>query len=281
MSISTLYLAQASAPATGDPNWLVIGILVGLFVVLAIVLMLPSKRAITDDSGKALEDPTKQDNANKIENKTDKEKLSLAEIKEVRRESVSADKSKEELRELRKERRAATQTDKAVHERESEENAQSEKVKAAVDSEKVSEKEDATEEKKVETVQEKADEKPAESEPEKEEKPAEREPEKKEEKPADEAITAPIDDVVIKSDTDANDVFNSLFGGSDLSELNFDDLGSTSKPVDDTAFPTLGSALIPLSEITEANKEAKKEEINPLDELTKRLAEKAEKKTHH
>ena len=270
MSISTLYLAQASAPATGDPNWLVIGILVGLFVVLAIVLMLPSKRAIADDSGKALEDPTKQDNANKIENKTDKEKLSLAEIKEVRRESVSADKSKEELRELRKERRAATQTDKAVHERESEENAQSEKVKAAVDSEKVSEKEDATEEKKVETVQEKAD-----------EKPAEREPEKEEEKRADEAITAPIDDVVIKSDTDANDVFNSLFGGSDLSELNFDDLGSTSKPVDDTAFPTLGSALIPLSEITEANKEAKKEEINPLDELTKRLAEKAEKKTHH
>ena len=48
----------------------------------------------------------------------DKEKLSLADIRENNRVAVSDEASKEDLRELRKSRRAATQTQNAVHHRE-------------------------------------------------------------------------------------------------------------------------------------------------------------------
>ena len=90
----------------------------------------------------------------------------------------------------------------------------------------------------------------------------------------------PFDDVLTNADSNAGDVFASLFGtGSKDSDFSLDaDLGLASPSTEGkVAFPTLGSALIPLSDF--AKDESAEAKEDPLDELTKRLAAKAEKKT--
>ena len=234
------------AQAAGGPNWyLIIGIIV-VFVVVAIVLLIPSKQSkIGAEDEKSL----KGDDVKALPDGDDKDK-SLAEIKESKRATVSDSKSKDELRELRKERRAATQTEKAIQEREEKEGNDSLDVDA-----------------------EKALEKAAKAEAE-----AKAELEK---------MTAPIDDIITKSDADVGDVLASLFGNNEkssgFSDLNFDDvIGQEIKP-EGPVFPTLGSALIPLNELTAAAAESESEDsgktLSPLDEISQKLAEKAEKKT--
>lgn len=238
------------AQAAGGPNWyLIIGIIV-VFVVVAIVLLIPSKQSkIGAENEKSL----KGDDVKALPDGDDKDK-SLAEIKESKRATVSDSKSKDELRELRKERRAATQTEKAIQEREEKEGNDS----LDVDAEKALEKAAKAE------AEAKAD--------------AEAELEK---------MTAPIDDIITKSDADVGDVLASLFGNNEkssgFSDLNFDDvIGQEIKP-EGPVFPTLGSALIPLNELTAAAAESESEDsgktLSPLDEISQKLAEKAEKKT--
>ena len=262
MSLNVLFaeaeVAQAADMAqAGGPNWvLIIGIAV-VFVVLACLLLIPSKKAIGEDDKKAIEDKSKDKPALTDD---DKDKKSLAEIKESKRANGSDSKSKDEMRELRKERRAATQTEKAIQERED--------AKDAADAEK-SVEESAEPDVDAAKALEKAEKAEAEAKAE-----AEDEHEK---------MTAPIDDIITKSDADVGDVLSSLFGGSEksaLDDLNFDDvIGKEIEAPQGPVFPTLGSALIPLSELTAAADKAEKEELSPLDEISKKLAEKAEKKT--
>ncbi len=251
-------LVQLLAQAAGGPNWvLIIGIVV-VFVVVAIVLLIPSKQAKLDaDAKKALKDESGEKKA--LPEGDDKDQKSLAEIKESKRANVSDSKSKDELRELRKERRAATQTEKAIQEREEKEADDDAESSASDDI-------DAAEAlKKAEQAEAdaKAD--------------AEAELEK---------MTAPIDDIITKSDADVGDVLASLFGNNEkstgFSDLNFDDVIGQEIKTEGTAFPTLGSALISLTELTaaaEADDNSKANEVSPLDEISKKLAEKAEKKT--
>ena len=252
-------LAQATEVAS-EPNWVLIGSIVGAFVILAIVLMFASKKRLGADKtpDKAIEDASgsKDAGAKALE---DKEQLSLAEIKVAKREAVSADKSKEELRELRKERRAASQTDKAIHEREEAEEK---------DDKKVEEKSETEEKVQEEAVASESDAKADEA--------TDKGEEKAEEKKSDD----PLGDLFGQSSSDTGDVFASLFGSKNSSLDIFGssdfDVDSAPKASNATVFPTLGSALIPLEDL---KKSAENSDSNPLDELTKRLNEKAEKKT--
>ena len=264
-------LAQATEVAS-EPNWVLIGSIVGAFVILAIVLMFASKKRLGADKtpDKAIEDASgsKDAGAKALE---DKEQLSLAEIKVAKREAVSADKSKEELRELRKERRAASQTDKAIHEREEAEEKAKETAESSTeekDDKKVEEKSETEEKVQEEAVASESDAKADEA--------TDKGEEKAEEKKSDD----PLGDLFGQSSSDTGDVFASLFGSKNSS---LDIFGSSDFDVDDapkasnaTVFPTLGSALIPLEDL---KKSAENSDSNPLDELTKRLNEKAEKKT--
>lgn len=255
-------LAQATEVAS-DPNWVLIGSIVGAFVILAIVLMFAPKKRLGADKtpDKAIEDASgsKDAGAKALE---DKEQLSLAEIKVAKREAVSADKSKEELRELRKERRAASQTDKAIHDREEAEE------KAKDDDKKVEEKSETEEKVQEEAVASESDAKADEA--------TDKGEEKVEEKKSDD----PLGDLFGQSSSDTSDVFASLFGSKNSSLDIFGssdfDVDSAPKSSNATVFPTLGSALIPLDDL---KKSAENGDSNPLDELTKRLNEKAEKKT--
>ncbi len=244
-------LINLLAQAAGGPNWiLIIGIVV-VFVVVAVVLLIPSKHSkIGAENDKAL----KGDDTKALTDGDDKEK-SLAEIKESKRATVSDSKSKDEMRELRKERRAATQTEKAIQERE-------EKEAGELDADAA----EALEKAARAEAEAKAD--------------AEAELEK---------MTAPIDDIITKSDADVGDVLASLFGNSEkssgFSDLNFDDVIGQEIKTEGPVFPTLGSALIPLNELTAAAAASESESddsgkaLSPLDEINQKLAEKAEKKT--
>ena len=245
-------LINLLAQAAGGPNWiLIIGIVV-VFVVVAVILLIPSKQSkIGAENDKAL----KGDDTKALTDGSDKEK-SLAEIKESKRATVSDSKSKDEMRELRKERRAATQTEKAIQERE-------EKEAGELDADAA----EALEKAARAEAEAKAD--------------AEAELEK---------MTAPIDDIITKSDADVGDVLASLFGNSEkkssgFSDLNFDDVIGQEIKTEGPVFPTLGSALIPLNELTAAAAASESESddsntaLSPLDEINQKLAEKAEKKT--
>jgi hypothetical protein len=101
-------------------------------------------------------------------------------------------------------------------------------------------------------------------------------------------ITIDDENVVIKSDVDTKDVFESLFGDTPAS---FDDpfagfsdpFADTSDASGDDSAPvfqqTLGSQLISLDELTKAAAEADVKQKEDWEELTKRLVEKSEKKT--
>ena len=259
------FAAQAVVPT--EPNWMPLIIILGIIAFIAILLLIPSKdmKAIEDaekKSQKALKSDEEKKALPDLDEKTDKDNLSLAEIKEAKRAAVTESKSKEELRELRKERRAATQTEKAIQEREE---AQSEEKSADDVAEKAAE---------PEKIEMKSDEKSAVS-----EKPAESvksEDEKKEEA----GILSSSAEILADSSADSGDLFASLFGDSKENSLSFDDelSGGTPNLDDGTLFPTLGSALIPLNEFTKAASEDDASSNNPLDELTKRLSDKAEKK---
>ena len=264
-------LAQATEVAS-EPNWVLIGSIVGAFVILAIVLMFASKKRLGADKtpDKAIEDASgsKDAGAKALE---DKEQLSLAEIKVAKREAVSADKSKEEVRELRKERRAASQTDKAIHEREEAEEKAKETAESSTeekDDKKVEEKSETEEKVQEEAVASESDAKADEA--------TDKGEEKAEEKKSDD----PLGDLFGQSSSDTGDVFASLFGSKNSSLDIFGssdfDVDSAPKASNATVFPTLGSALIPLEDL---KKSAENSDSNPLDELTKRLNEKAEKKT--
>ncbi len=262
-------LAQA-AEVANEPNWIVIGALIGLFAVLAIILLIPPKKKLTDADAekKAIEAEPSESKA--AENKED---LSLAEIKVAKREAVAADMSKEELRELRKERRAATQTDKAVHGRAETEDKDKENADDSHDASKAGE-------------EVKADAETAESESDGALHAQDADPSSDDNKTEKESLSDAIDDVLTNASTDASDVFASLFGSKKDDSLDifgsnsakdFDfDSADSSKPANATVFPTLGSALIPLDEL---RKQSEESEADPLGELTKRLAAKAEKKT--
>ena len=247
-------LVQFLAQAAGGPNWvLIIGIIV-VFVIVAIVLLIPSKRSALDADAKKVLDA---DSKKALPEGDDKDQKSLAEIKESKRATVSESKSKDEMRELRKERRASAQTEKAIQEREEKE-AESDSESPAshdIDAAEALKKAEQAE------AEAKAD--------------AEAELEK---------MTAPIDDIITKSDADVGDVLASLFGNNEKSsgfgDLNFDDVIGQEIKTEGTALPTLGSALISLNELTAAAEaEEDKSNVSPLDEISKKLAEKAEKKT--
>lgn len=133
MSINVIMLSQAVAEQTvvtvaevsaREPNWTLIAIIAGIIAILAIAFLIPSKPGAIEDLSKKdkLKALTDGDSSVKsLEDKSssvDKDKLSLAEIRENKRAAVSEEASKEDLRELRKSRRAATQTQNAVHHRE-------------------------------------------------------------------------------------------------------------------------------------------------------------------
>ena len=291
-------LAQA-AEIAAEPNWILIASLVGAFVVLAILfLYVPTKKRLPSDTTtdkKVIEDGSgAKDTVSKaIE---DKERLSLAEIKVAKRETVSADKSKEELRELRKERRAAAQTDKAIHDREEAEEKAKESAVAPdesktddVETEKEEEREDkAQETSKEDVVADKSDataeDSATEETPENDASDKTSEESKTEDASDEKKSSDSLDDILTQSSSDTGDIFASLFGtkgdGLDMfgnADSSFDFAEDNApKPANATIFPTLGSALIPLDDL---QKSADESDANPLDELTKRLNEKAEKKT--
>ena len=240
--ISHTIMAQA---AMDSPNWVTIGIIVGVMVVIGVILLLiPNGNydAISSDEKKgrkAIEDKSRKSGKKALGDgeQLDKEKMSLAEIKEAKRASVGEDTSKAEMRELRKERRAATQTANAVHEREEKDDKKS-GDNAGIDAGNADGSKAST-------------------------------------KPNAADIFA-VDDMIANADTDTGDVFASLFGG-DASELSFDDVMDVPKPADGMVFPSLGSALIPLEELTrEADADGG---LDTLSELTKRFDNSSEKKT--
>lgn len=240
-------LAQVAESASGGNPWIILGIIFGVMLLVAIYLLIPQKNIKSlnkDDDQKKLPDQGDSSKGNlALTDGEDKSKLSLAELKESKRASVSEKHSKDELRELRKERRAATQTANAIHERE--ENAHEEEVE-----------EDSGEELLTETEA-------AESEKDK--------------------MTAPIDDILTNSEAGASDVYASLFGTKKTEEnsLKFDDIIDDSQaPADGAFFPMLGSKLIPLNELMAAAAEENPQEgASLLDGLTEKIAATAEKKT--
>ena len=270
MSITLIHtLAQAeaaeAAAATGFP-WPVI-IILGIFVIIAIVLLIPSKKKIESDKDDKKKLTDKDDKKQlKVEHdgedtESDKVHMSLAEIKDSKRQAVSENHTKDELRELRKERRAATQTAKAIHDREN---------MAASD-----EEEDVEEVEELEETAEVSGETEASAED--TNLSAETEDNEKDK------ITAPIDDIITKTDAGASDVFASLIGSTSKSEmdLEFDEpAGDSDTSSGDVFFPMLGSKLIPLNELTAAAAaDDNNEGVSLLDGLTKKIADKAEKKT--
>lgn len=290
-SIVPLIAQNTVQIASQEPNWTLIGGLIAAFVVIAVFLLIPRKPQLQDESKgtKAIEDKSeKKESAKSLE---DKEKLSLAEIKEAKRENVSADKSKEELRELRKERRAATLTDKAIQERESaeEKGTALEHAENQDDAKQDDSMKSATEETANTAATDGSDKKEEKATCDAENVTSASEADSSDEAPTSKETDLKMDDVVTQTSSDTGDVFASLFGNDDNmdlfgnasdSKLDFD---FESKPAaadikNATVFPTLGSALIPLDEL---RKQAGDEshDSNPLDELTKRLAAKAEKKT--
>ena len=261
MSIILNMLAQVPEMAANEPNWMIIGILVGIFVFLAIILLIPSKPKELPEESEVKEPLEDKASKHKVLSDDSEEKphLSLSEIKGAKRASVSDNKSKDEMRELRKERRAATQTANAIHEREEASKRQEE------------------------TDEPEAAEQVAEAVPEAEPAPVlEPSEEAAKEPSAEEKLASPIDDILTNSDAGASDVYTSLFGnsGAGMGSLNLDDIVSETPNVSDNSiFPTLGSKLIPLNELMAAADEKEEPITNPLDELTKKFADKAEKKT--
>ena len=266
LSQFTNTMAQVVA---SEPNWMTIGIILGIMVLILIVLLiLPNgvdKKAIESDdkARKALTDKTAKKALTDGE-AIDKDKMSLAEIKEAKRASVSEDKSKEERRELRKERRAATQTANAIHEREETESQSGEKKSEEVKSEETK-SEHAAEEKKADAVQS------AETVSENVKKDADDNADKKADSKSSAKDILSVDEAIRSSEVDTSDVFASLFGNGD-SDLSFDDVVDVPKPANGMPLPTLGSALIPLSEFT-------RDDDDVLSELTKKLDNSSEKKT--
>lgn len=280
---------QPEPMPNGEPNMYVVGGIILVFVVLLVWLLLPSKKQLPEDSSKALpKDDTK------LQQKEEKAKLSLSEIKEAKRENVTAEMSKDELKALRKERRAATQTALAVIEREEKaaekadenEKTDSDAEKADNAAAKADEKVSETVEKSDKTDSDKKDAETAET----VEKSDETNSDDKKESATDEEnqsekkidideLTAPIDDILTRSSSAPDDIFASLFGSkdSDNSGLTFDNVEDDTE-TESAEFPMLGSALISLSEMTKRAQEAGSD-ADPLAELTKRLSEKAEKKT--
>ena len=264
----TCTMAQAAGP-----NWMTLGIIFGVMVLIFVILLLiPSgvdKSALESDKKKpkAIEDKTDK-KALPAADQTDKDKMSLAEIKEAKRASVSEDKSNEERRELRKERRAATQTANAIHERESSEHASDENKDEAKAEEKKSDTvvaDNSSEEKSAESKPETATEKAVSSE----------EKAKSGDDKGSAANIDAVDEIISKADNDTGDVFASLFGGVIDSDLSFDDITDVPKPENGSVFPTLGSALIPLTDFAHDDDDG----FDALSELTKRLEDKSEKKT--
>lgn len=277
MSLISYVAAQVDVAAAGEPNYLVIGIIVGVMVLLAIIFLIPPKepKALEDkDKVRILPDAEKTEHK-AIEDKTeaDKEKMSLAEIKESKRAVVSEEKTKEELRELRRERRAATQTEKAIQEREETQNvsddqsADESEIKSEVSESAVSVTEKDSKSDNASQTNSDSLKSAASSVAE----------------AAGGAALASADDFMGKEEkVDPEDVFAKLFGNADTDaedSFSLDDFGGSSRVDSNTAFPMLGSALIPLSEQTKNGQKTEKEELETLDELTRRFAEKAEKKT--
>ncbi|MBQ9242759.1 MAG: hypothetical protein IJ165_05995 [Proteobacteria bacterium] len=284
---------QVAEAIPQDPNWMLIGIILGIMGILAIVFMLPSKSQPELDAeddraeGKSLTGEKKAELPGEELSGEKKDKLSLAEIKKEKRANVSEDMSKEELRELRRERRAMTQTEKAVSEREAadESSAKAEAPDAHANEGSKSDASEVSENAAVKAAEEAArraaEEAEAASKALKEAEEAARKA--REEAEAAERKAKDIErmieeDIVSDAGSDSQDVFSSLFGDSG-SSLNFDEVSQKEeKPVEGTVFPTLGSALIPLEQLSKAADEAE-EAVDPFEELTKRMAAKAEKKT--
>lgn len=277
----TYTMAQAAGP-----NWMTLGIIFGIMVLIALVLLiLPNgvdHSEIESDKKKPkeLEDKTAKKSLPAAD-QSDKEKMSLAEIKEAKRASVSEDKSKEERRELRKERRAATQTANAIHEREATENSADEKKEIKAEAPRTEEKKSevvvtenkAEEKKSAETAAETAKESATETATEK--VVSNEEKAKSSEDKGNAADILAVDEIIAKADNDTGDVFASLFGEVGESELSFDDITDVPKPENGSVFPTLGSALIPLNDLPHDDDDG----FDALSELTKRFENKSEKKT--
>ena len=258
MSIALIHtLAQAEAAAAGGFPWVIV-IILGVFVILGIALIIPSRnKQIESDKDDKKKLPEKDDKKLlKTENdgeetESDKAHMSLAEIKDAKRQTVSENHTKDELRELRKERRAATQTANAIHERENMAKSDDEEDEEEISSDTEIETEDTN--LSAETEDNEKD-----------------------------KITAPIDDIITKTDAGASDVFASLFGNKSNSEMNleFDEpMGDSETDSGDVFFPMLGSKLIPLNELTAAAAaDDNNDGVSLLDGLTKKIADNAEKK---
>lgn len=252
--------AAAETAAASGPNVVLIIIIVLVLLIVIVFLARPRKdeKAIeSEDTKKPADDSKKSlpDDVN-LENYEDKkEKLSLSEVKAAKRQTAD-EMSKEELRALRKERRAATQTEKAVKEREDEEEKDEVEESADVE-EKGVKPESADEVKDSAAVQD-----------------------EKKESGVSELIESP--EASRETVADSEKAIASLFADDDdpFGSFEFGE-GSSEASGTGTVFPTLGSALISLDQLNkaaEAEAEAE-EEKDALDELTKRLMEKSEKKT--
>ncbi len=302
-------MAQAVEQAVeATPNWTLLGIIFGIMAIIAILLVIPSKDVeALEDKEKKSKPALKFDDLKAIEDKDDKEesvdkpRKSLAEIKVAKRAVVSEEKSKEELRELRKARRASAQTEKAIQKREVKEAEKSAKdAEKSSDDAVIVEEAEKEETQKVSVVAEEAEEKASEAEAETvaavdESEPVSETPDSQilemsglaeahdlsEEKSAEPNVQN-SNEVMVDVTADTSDMFATLFGDdASHDSLSFDEIerGNPTSVDDGTIFPTLGSALIPLNEIEKAA-EDKTEVVDALDELTRRLSDKAEKKTH-
>lgn len=292
MSIQTFI--NVAGVATGELNVPLLVIIFGSMAIIAILLWLPSKemKALAEKekkSGLALkveEEPAKEEKPIEMkEAEADKDQMSLVELK-VAKHASAEDMSKEELRKLRRERRADAQTEKAKQERSEEKSEAEEKAveKAEVLEAVSTVKEIETEAGEATKEAEKAEEKAGDA-IERESEASEQEDVLEEKEEGMTFAQGLLSGSAIMEDAsaDSNDLLASLFGKvsseTDSSDLSFD---AVSEELAGPAFPSLGSKLIPLNELTKAacEDESSKEEDDIFGSLTKRLAsDTAEKKT--
>lgn len=274
IAITIATTADVAQIATNQPNWVICAIIVAFIVIAGIIFLIPSKHAEIEDhdksARKALPEDKKEESETKIES-VDKDKMSLAEIKEAKRQSVSEEKSKEEMRKLRQERRATTQTQNAIHDREESEKQKAEEAAESDTKDTETPKSDAKESSKTENDAAVTTKTEAESKADKAE--SDSEAGNKSDKPEDDTKDNKADSNLLFASTSSgsDDIFADFFNNNDFDS---DDASSSN----DAIIPTLGSALIPLEAMRAAAEASDDSEMNLFDGFLS-LNDSAEKKT--
>ena len=279
MSMFETTLATAATTAADvanysaqDPNWVLIIFIVGIFVIFGYLFFKTSKPEALEDKSENTsqkELPTENLKEEIKADAIDKEKLSLAEIKEAKRQSVSEDKSKEEMRKLRQERRADTQTQNAIHNRE-----EAEKHKAETETEDNSETpkdekdlEIAKSEVKTDDTDKNSEDQTVATDTETDNDKDSEVADKKDDSKEEETSVGGLFDSAQASESE--DIFAAFFDNNDFED---DSVAS-----DDAIIPTLGSALIPLEAMRAAAEASEEGDFGLFDGLLSNDA--SEKKT--